>query len=213
MVKLSRVGKLDGISSWSLEAGTTCPGSYKEDGSVVDACAGCYAKGGFYRFSQAKATRSHNFQDWKRDGWVEDMILLLDNHRYFRWFDSGDIHHRALAAKILAVCKATGWVKHWIPTRSYKISSISNVLTELQSLDNVTVRFSSDSVTGEYEEIHGSTIILGHDTDDPGLTVCQSHLFRNRCNGCRKCWDSKIKVIAYPAHGRSMIKLINEKVV
>lgn len=211
MVKFSRVGKLDGIRSWSLEAGVSCPGSYDVKGELVDACVGCYAKSGNYRFPNVKQPREHNMLDWKRENWVADMIQELDNDRYFRWFDSGDIHHPDLAKKILAIVQATPWVKHWIPTRSYKLPRIREVLEVINQLPNVVVRYSSDSVNGEYEEIHGSTIIPTAEADNPELTICQAHQHGGRCKGCRQCWNPDVKIIAYPAHGKTMIKLLREK--
>ena len=211
MPKFSRVKKLDGIRSWSLQAGISCPGSYDSDGEIVDACLGCYAKYGHYNFPNVKAPRLHNMQDWKRDDWEQDMLKELDNDRYFRWFDSGDIHHHLLASKILNICEKSVWVKHWIPTRSYKTPKIFDVVEQIKRLPNVVVRYSSDSIIGEYDDLHGSTIIPGFETDDLNLTVCESHLSNGQCNGCRKCWNPDVKVIAYPAHGRKMLKLIRDK--
>lgn len=209
-MNFSRVGKLDGIRSWSLQAGSSCPGSYNEQGDVVAACKGCYAKTGNYHFPNVKRPRMQNMQDWKLDTWEEEMILELDNDRYFRWFDSGDIHHPDLARKILRICQQTPWVKHWIPTRSYKIPKIYEVLEQIRSLPNVAVRYSSDSVMGDYSELHGSTIIPTSTTEDENLSVCQSHQHKGKCNSCRKCWDKNVTIIAYPAHGKSMIKIIRE---
>ena len=207
-IRLSKVKKLDGIRSWSLEAGPTCPGSYDKNGNVIDVCEGCYAKGGNYkRFPHVNESRRHNRHDWKRDEWVSDMIAELDNDRYFRWFDSGDIYHKGLANKILLVCSQTQWVKHWIPTRSYKIKSIHRILVKINALPNVVVRYSSDSIVGDYGRIHGSTIIPNKTADDSQLSICKSYE-TGRCNGCRNCWDKKVCVVAYPAHGKKMLKLI-----
>ena len=79
--------------SWSLEALTTCPASKDSNGDLVPACRGCYATSGNYRFPNVKAPRLHNQDDWKHDDWVDAMVAELDNDRYFRWFDSGDMYH------------------------------------------------------------------------------------------------------------------------
>ncbi len=209
----SRVSKHDGIRSWSLEAGATCPGSFTHEGEQVDACQGCYAKGGNYqRFPHVNQRRRHNKSDWQRAGWVADMVMALDNDRYFRWFDSGDIYHPHLAKKILAVCQQTPWVKHWIPTRSHKVKAIRPLLEALKRLPNVAVRYSSDSIEGRYSEIHGSTIIPTRVSEDKRLTLCQA-LENRGCQGCRLCWDPKIKIIAYPAHGRAMLKQVRLKTI
>ena len=78
MIRLSKTSKLDGIRSWSLEALDTCPGSI-ENGELVDACKGCYATTGNYRFSNVKAPRLENKEDWKRLEWVDDMVKALDS--------------------------------------------------------------------------------------------------------------------------------------
>ena len=57
-MKLSVTTKLDGIKSWSLQALETCPGSIGVDGELVDACKGCYATTGNYRFANVKAPAS-----------------------------------------------------------------------------------------------------------------------------------------------------------
>lgn len=77
LVKLSRVSKLDGIKSWSLQAGSTCPWSYDDDGELVDACKGCYAKQGYYRHPHVKQPHEYNRQDWRRDDWVNDMAKVI----------------------------------------------------------------------------------------------------------------------------------------
>ena len=106
MIKLSKASKMP-CRSWSLEALETCPGSKNPDGTLVDACAGCYATTGNYRFPNVRAPRQHNKEDWKRPEWVSEMVAELDNDRYFRWFDSGDMYDVRLASKILEVMSQT----------------------------------------------------------------------------------------------------------
>lgn len=210
-VKLSKTSKLDGILSWSLIARDTCPASV-ENGELVDACKGCYATTGNYRFKNVKAPREFNREDWQRLDWQDDMVLALDSHRYFRWFDSGDMYSLALAEKILEVMQRTPWVKHWLPTRMHKFPKFRDVLSKMKSLDNVAVRFSSDSVTGEYTEgLHGSVIIPTPDKVKKSMKLCEAYDHEGKCKGCRDCWDKTIPVIAYPAHGKSMHKIIRIK--
>ena len=113
-IRISVTSKLDGIRSWSLQALETCPGSWASPGELVDACKGCYATTGNYRYPNVKAPRLENREDWQRLEWVDDMVKALDSDRYFRWFDSGDVYTLALAEKILEVMKRTPWVKHKI---------------------------------------------------------------------------------------------------
>ncbi len=209
MIKLSVTSKLDGIRSWSLQALDTCPGSVSAPGVLVDACRGCYATTGNYRFANVKAPRLHNREDWQRIEWADDMVAALQNDRFFRWFDSGDMYSLGLAEKMLDVMIRTPWCKHWLPTRMHKFPKFAMVLREMQSLQNVSVRFSSDSVTGQYTKgLHGSVIIPSPEDVKKGMTLCKAYSHDGKCNGCRACYDKKVKVIAYPAHGVSMHKVI-----
>ena len=207
MLKLSKTSKLDGILSWSLQALETCPGSIGADGALVPACAGCYATTGNYNYPNVKAPRAHNREDWQRDAWVSDMVQALDSQRYFRWFDSGDMYSLQLAEKILQVMQATPWVKHWLPTRMAKFAKFADVLARMRALPNVSVRFSSDSITGEHTPDHGS-VIVQHAEDAPeGSAVCRAYEHEGKCNGCRACWDTNTRLIAYVAHGKKIGKV------
>lgn len=213
MIKLSKPSKMP-CYSWSLEAIATCPASIGVDGELVDACKGCYATTGNYRFKNVKAPRVHNREDWKREQWIGDMVAELDSSRYFRWFDSGDMYNLSLANKILEVMKQTPWCKHWLPTRMHKFAKFKTVIEQMEALPNVVVRKSSDSVLGE--TIEGqctSTIIPDIEAATDAMTVCEAYSREGTCGSCRKCWDKSVQVVAYPAHGRSMMKLIKTRMV
>jgi hypothetical protein len=208
-MKISVTSKLDGIRSWSLQALDTCPGSIGAPGELVDACKGCYATTGNYVFANVKAPRAHNKDDWARLEWVDDMVAELNKDRFFRWFDSGDMYALGLAEKMLEVMKRTPWVKHWLPTRMHKFPKFALVLREMSALPNVSVRFSSDSVTGEYtKKLHGSVIIPTPQDVKKGMKLCEAYANDGKCKGCRACYDKTVKVIAYPAHGAKMNKVI-----
>lgn len=213
MLRISVTSKLDGIRSWSLQALETCPGSV-ENGKLVDACSGCYATQGNYRYPNVKAPRIENKTDWTRPEWVDDMVKELNKDRFFRWFDSGDMYTIELAEKIHAVMARTPWVKHWLPTRMAKFPKFRAILDAMKNLENVSVRFSSDSVTGVYVKgLHGSVIIPNDATMDSSVSVCEAYKHEGKCSGCRNCWDKSIETIAYPAHGKSMLKVIRLKAI
>lgn len=209
MVKLSVTSKLDGIRSWSLQALDTCPGSVESPGVLVDACKGCYATTGNYNYPNVKAPRAFNKEDWQRLDWVSEMVQALDSDRYFRWFDSGDMYSLGLAEKMLEVMKQTPWVKHWLPTRMHKFPKFALVLAEMQSLSNVMVRPSSDSISGQYiPGTHGSVIVESPSELPSGVTLCKAYENAGKCSGCRACYNKNVSVIAYPAHGVKMAKVI-----
>ena len=207
MIKLSKTSKLDGIMSWSLQAIDTCPGSSDGNGGLVPACQGCYATTGNYRFANVKKPREFNREDWKRDSWVNEMVEALENSRYFRWFDSGDMYDLKLAEKIRKVMLHTPWVSHWLPTRMHKFPKFKRVISEMELLSNVVVRFSSDSVNGEIIQGQTTSTIFS-DTVPVGAVECQAYQHDGKCNGCRACYDKAVPVIAYKAHGVKMAKVI-----
>ena len=209
MIKLSKTSKLDGILSWSLQALETCPASKNKDGSLVDACKGCYATTGNYNYPNVKAPRIHNKEDFKRTEWVNEMVIALDSSRYFRWFDSGDMFSLQLAEKILEVMIKTPWVKHWLPTRMHKFPKFKSVIAKMQALPNVVVRFSSDSVQGELVEGKNTSTIFSEESQLPSnATICRAYENNGKCNGCRACYDKTVSVIAYKSHGVKMAKVI-----
>lgn len=207
MIKLSKTSKLDGILSWSLQAIDTCPGSVAKGGGLVDACKGCYATTGNYNYPNVKAPRISNREDWLRAEWVNEMVIALDSSRYFRWLDSGDLYSVDLAEKVYQVMKLTPWVKHWLPTRMYKFKKFAKVLDKMQALDNVVVRFSSDSVSGKI--VSGATTsTIFSDTLPEGAKECEAYKHDGKCNGCRACYSKDVPLIAYKAHGVKMAKVI-----
>jgi hypothetical protein len=213
MIKLSKTSKLDGIYSWSLNALDTCPGAIVSPGVLADACAGCYATTNFYLMSTTRKPRIENQKDWERLDWVNDMVKALDSSRYFRWFDSGDMYALGLAEKILEVMRLTPWVKHWMPTRMHKFPKFKLVLSSMMQLDNVMVRFSSDSVNGEFTPgLHGSVIIPTPQDHKEGF-LCKAYENGGKCSGCRACYDKNVSLINYPAHGKKMNKVIMIKKV
>lgn len=227
--KLSNPGKMP-CKSWSLQAFNTCPGAltsvkltndlysgylkdwvdfykskvFKKE-NQVPVCKGCYAQFGNYHFKPVIALREHNQKDWQKPDWVIQMVDLIKDDRYFRWFDSGDIYCVELAKKILQVCKKTPDTKHWIPTRSYKIKSIAKVLNELQNLPNVVVRISGDLIDKEILFFLGHTSSVISDKYDPatgkGYLVCQAKNRAGKCANCRACWNKEVNHVYYPIHG------------
>ena len=208
MIKLSKASKMP-CKSWSLQALDTCPASKNADGSLVDACKGCYATTGNYRYPNVVKPRLSNQIDWKREAWVSDMVRELDNERYFRWFDSGDVYDLRLAKKILEVMQQTTWCSHWLPTRMYKFAKFLPVFESMELLSNVVVRYSSDSVTGETISGANTSTITPYAIDDTNIiSVCRAYERAGKCGTCRACWSKDVPVIAYPAHGKSMEKVI-----
>lgn len=214
-VKLSNTSKL-GVKSWSLQAINTCPASLGKNGELVDACKGCYATAGHYRFANARASREFNRQAWQQDAFVSDFIKALHKERFFRWFDSGDMYDLRLANKMLEIMQATPHVKHWLPTRMYKFKKFHAVIRGMASLDNVVVRLSSDSVTGELVQSDltdtNSTIVPENALSEYKGFICQAFYQDGKCLDCTACYNKDVKTVAYVGHGVSMKKNQSKKI-
>lgn len=208
-VKLSNTSKL-GVKSWSLQALNTCPASIGADGELVDACKGCYATSGNYRFANVKAPREFNRQAWENDNFVNDFVKALKKERFFRWFDSGDMYNIKLAEKMLEIMQATPHVNHWLPTRMHKFKKFHSIIEKMAALPNVAVRLSSDSITGELVESKisdlNSTIIPEYEIDSYNGFICQAFYQDGKCLDCTACYSKDIKTVAYVGHGLTMKK-------
>ena len=209
MIKLSKVSKLDGIKGWSLPAKKSCPGS--KDAQV---CEMCYADEGYWRFPRVVAAMKHNMEDWRREGWEQDMVQAINRmHKpYFRWFNSGDLYHPKLAKKIYYVILRTPKVKHWITTRMTKFpfAEVTSWLLYIQDLPNVVVRHGRDKLDND---VKGSTaaffdcnsFVATTDNLPDYVYPCPATFNKDnegKCNGCRACWNKEVPLIAYKAHGQ-----------
>jgi hypothetical protein len=207
-MKLSVTSKLDGIKSWSLEALATCPGARISKTELAPVCRGCYATTGHYVFGNVKAVRVANREVWKSPTWVQQMIAALSTERYFRWFDSGDVYHPALAMKILDIIRGTPWCQHWLPTRSHKIPRIRKILDLIDAEPNAVVRHSADSFN-DVQHKKGSVVVTSEAAMPEGAKLCRAYENEPaKCNGCRACWNKEVPLIAYVGHGVKMQKII-----
>lgn len=203
----SKVGKLDGIRSWSLQAIDTCPAAKTASGELVDACKGCYATTGQYNFPNVRKPRADNRIAWQQPDWVDIMVSAIEKESHFRFFDSGDGYKRELWDKIYEIAVRCPNTKIWVPTRMYKFSGFRSIIDKLNSLPNVIVRFSSDSILGEYTKgLHGS-VIFPEGFKDPYVYQCPATLNHGKCDGCRECWNKEQEIIGYKQHGKKMNKV------
>jgi len=61
--------------------------------------------------------------------------------------------------------------------------------------------------------LHGS--VIGPDAATfqarEGVQLCEAYKHGGNCNGCRACWSKDVPLIAYPAHGMKMARVIKLK--
>lgn len=156
-------------------------------------CSDCYAKKGFSRFSIVQRARERRLANWKKNriGWTSAMIVLIQKHSFFRWFDAGDIYNENMFKDICTVCKCTPDTKHWLPTLERKM-----VLNNTQLIpNNLCVRFSSPIINQQ-----SSSYTFPISMVTTGTATCLATLTKGQCDTCRDCWDKKIPLIKYKKH-------------
>jgi hypothetical protein len=180
-------------------------------------CHGCYALKGNYRFGNVQRALEKRFEALQHPQWVAAMVcLILDTKNpFFRWHDSGDIQSVEHLAKIVEVCERTPSVRHWLPTREYKI--VQDYLKSGAVIPaNLTIRLSAhmrdtappsgyglptSTVHSHGNAPNGSANPLKIFQPIPASSrVCPAPTQGNQCRDCRTCWDSNVANVSYTAH-------------
>jgi hypothetical protein len=188
---LSKPSKMPG-PAYNLPAVACITGAklVKVPGSV---CAGCYALKGRYRFNNVQRALERRLQALKHPLWVDAMVTLIRDHKWFRWHDSGDIQSPEHLKNIFEVCKRTPETQHWMPTREAKF---------LRLMDpdivppNLIIRMSSHMIDQGPVTFWPWTSTV---TSQAGRT-CAAPDQNNECKDCRACWDRSTANVCYGKH-------------
>lgn len=193
---LSHPSKMPG-PAWNIPASRCLTGSKlrQVEGST---CSHCYALKGRYGFSNVQAALERRLRGFSNPDWVEAMVFLIGDTKWFRWFDSGDSQSPSMLLKIMDVCDRTPKTRHWLPTREYAF--VSQALETRAKPKNLTIRLSA-----HMEEAPGPTVLA----DRLGLTTsgvsrkfytCPAPTQNNQCGECRHCWNPRKKHVIYKLH-------------
>jgi hypothetical protein len=198
---LSKPSKMPGFA-YSIPAQECSKGSKLRavKGSV---CEKCYALKGRYAFPNVKNALYKRLGSLEDPRWVEAMSFLINKrsikHPYFRWHDSGDLQGEWHLQLICAVCDNTPTVKHWLPTREYKI--VSNYINQTDLPSNLTIRLSAYMIDGPKPLALAKRLgVQISSVSSDGEFTCPSSKQGNSCGDCRACWDSNITDITYKTH-------------
>jgi hypothetical protein len=134
----------DAIFSFSLPAGSTCPGQ-------SPSCARhCYAKHGHYVHPNVRALYARNLELTHSPAFVGLMRAEVRRTlaRVVRIHGSGDFYSPEYARKWVDVAHATKETRYFAFTRSWRVPEIREELTLLARLRNVRLWFSCDKDTG-----------------------------------------------------------------
>ena len=169
----------------------------KIEGSI---CSECYAMKGRYSFPNVQASQYARLASLDNHAWVDAMVTMIGNDKYFRWHDSGDVQHTEHFDKIVEVCELTPHCKHWLPTRERKI--ITDYIHKFGPLPtNLIVRMSAVMFDERIKPIRGTTTTSGSHKDRPPLGhECPAPSQGNNCRDCRACWDKRYRHISYHHH-------------
>ena len=186
---LSRPSKMPG-PAYNLPASRCKTGAKlrKIKGSV---CSGCYALKGRYVFPNVQNALERRYQSLDHVQWTEAMTVLVKDHPWFRWHDSGDVRDLDHLEKIFKVCASTPETRHWLPTREPWVQKIEKERIP----KNLCVRVSGSMIDGASSKSWPwtSTVVKKNKT---GLAADQG----NKCLDCRQCWDRNVKNVAYGKH-------------
>ena len=194
---LSNTSKL-GCKSISLNAKNCKTGSKlaKKKGSV---CFGCYALKGCYQFPVVQNAMERRMKFFYHKDFIPIMVFLLSSLRKkkFRWFDSGDVQNTIMALNILEICRLTPDIKHWIPSKEYKIWREALKIQKLPK--NVCLRMSSPNIDQEPLKGFENTSTVHKDKKAFGLE-CIAYKQDGKCLDCEACFNKKVKNVSYPLH-------------
>ena len=199
--------------TWNISA-THCITGGKLTNVKNSVCEGCYAlKGQYIQFAHSFIPASEKrIKAIDNPLWVKAMAFLILNEsqksiNVFRWFDSGDLQSRNHLEKIAHIARLTPNVKHWLPTREYKI--VNDYMSRNIKPDNLNIRLSVHMVDAKpianKWDLPTSNVITKK--PDYNTFICKAPeqinpktQKKNFCLDCRACWAPKIKNVSYWKH-------------
>jgi hypothetical protein len=172
-------------------------------------CSGCYARRiAKYRANVAQGWAKNQIKadNADRDTWIAGIVYQLkkkgeDHHR---WFDAGDLSSVEQLDRIVAVCKATPEIRHWLPTRELKI--VRDWAKDHIVPRNLIIRLSSTMIDDKPRTQTARALGRGiacstvHRDSEPVGHACPARDQGNQCGDCRACWDRRVRNVSYPKH-------------
>ncbi len=178
-------------------------------------CHGCYAMKGRYVFPNVQRALYRRLRKLAEPLWPNVVAELVNRradparagrgwkvHKYFRWHDSGDLQSVAHLAAICKAAELSPTVRHWIPTREYKI--VRDYLAAGGTIpENLNVRMSAHMLGGAVPRfprlpVTVSTVSKGEAPED--AYRCPAPKQGNQCGSCRACWDKNVPLVDYHYH-------------
>ena len=158
-------------------------------------------------FPVVAAAMERRFQALDKPLWCEAIAELLNRRRqsFFRWHDSGDLQSVAHLARIVRVCELTPQVRHWLPTREYKIVT-DYVSAGGEIPANLEIRMSVHMIGGHvptFPRLKGLVSVSTVSSDEatyPEAHQCPAPSQGGMCGDCRACWSPDVPHVNYHLH-------------
>lgn len=203
--------------SWGTPAEKCHVGSRlaKVSGSI---CEECYALDNNYlrpNVIEAQNRRLNKYIECEQSGtvdkWEMSFVSILGylrfrkrgaQHKWFRWFDSGDLYSDRQMSAIhnIAVCMPA--VRFWLPTKEYGI--IARYMVEHgKAPSNLTIRLSAAMINGPLPTIKGLPTSSADSVPRvDGTLPCPVNREPDRkaCGDCRECWSPFVPNVSYKLH-------------
>tara|TARA_R100000808_G_scaffold23037_1_gene50626 strand:- start:282 stop:890 length:609 start_codon:yes stop_codon:yes gene_type:complete len=190
---MTRTKKMPGLS-YSLPAWECQVGSKLRTvkGSV---CSGCYAlKGNYTRYPAIKAAQYYRLQSLRDPQWIPAMVAQIKRQKFFRWHDAGDLQGVWHLKNIMEVCTLTPSVKHWLPTREVKYTSLMDPDIIPSNLKIIISDHMIDQATPVKSWPYTSGVTTKQDA------TCPAPSQGGKCGDCRACWDRGVARVVYGKH-------------
>jgi len=190
---MTRTSKMPGLSyslpAWECQVGSRLRAV---KGSV---CSGCYAlKGNYTRYPAIKKAQYYRLQSLRHPQWIPAMVAQIKRQKYFRWHDAGDLQSVQHLKNIFEVCKLTPSVKHWLPTREVKYTSLMDPAIVPTNLKIII----SDHMIDQERGVLSWPYTSGVSTN--GAATCPAPSQGGKCKSCRACWDRDVTRVVYGKH-------------
>ena len=190
---MTRTSKMPGLSyslpAWECQVGSKLRAV---KGSV---CSGCYAlKCNYTRYPAIKAAQYYRLQSLRDPQWIPAMVAQIKRQKFFRWHDAGDLQSVQHLKNIMEVCKLTPSVKHWLPTREVKYTSLMDPAIVPTNLKIII----SDHMIDQERGVLSWPFTSGVSTN--GAATCPAPSQGGKCGSCRACWDRNTARVVYGKH-------------
>jgi len=146
----------------------------------------------------------NNLDKWNNTNpemWSQAMafqIIKYNTDGFHRWFDSGDLQSVEMLVAIVAVCRMTPRIKHWLPTQERGI--VQEFIRQGNVIpDNLIIRISGSKINGPAPKFANTSTVFDKHGEVIGKE-CKARSRGNQCGPCRACWNKNVPNVSYPKH-------------